>query len=101
MGMLVEKSLGRHHKARRAKTALLRVIVDKRLLNRMEGALRCKALNRGDLATLSVNRKHGTRIHGLTVHHDRTSATRATIANPLRASRLELIEQSVQLRDSR
>src|SRR5947209_6741337 len=54
MGVLIEKRLARHHEARRAESALLRVVVDEGLLHRVEARVAAQRLHRCDLAPLHI-----------------------------------------------
>ena len=101
IGMLVKKSLGGDNEARRAEAALLRVIVDKRLLNGMKMARLAKAFHGGDLRALRVDGKHGAGVHGFSVHQHGAGAAGAAIADALGAGKLKLIAQGVQQSDAR
>src|SRR5215471_7089458 len=58
MGMLIKKSFAGHHKSRCAETALLGVVVNERLLHRMQATRLSKAFYRGDRLGLSVDGEH-------------------------------------------
>ncbi len=99
--MLVKKRLGRHNKARRAETALLRVVVDERLLDGMEFARLAQALHRRDLVALRVDGQHRAGVDGLPVQQHGARAAGAAIADALGAGKLKLVAQRVQQRDAR
>src|ERR1700751_5794988 len=65
--MLIKKRLGRHHESRRAKAALLCVVVHERRRHRMQLILGSKTVSRDDLLTLSFDRQHRAGINGLVV----------------------------------
>ena len=99
--MLVKKSLCGNNEARRAEAALLRVIVNERLLDGMEMARLAKAFHGGDLRALCVDGQHRAGVHGFVVHQHGASAAGAAIANALGAGKLKLVAQSVQQGDAR
>src|SRR5215468_9467530 len=55
MGMLIKKGLASHHKSGCAETALLGVVVNERLLHRMQAARLSKPFHSGNRLGLSVD----------------------------------------------
>src|SRR5947209_4726957 len=99
--MMVEKRLTSHHKSGSTETALLRVVVNKGLLDRMELSILRQAFNRGDLMGLCVNGQHRAGINRFAVQMHRTCAAGATVAHALGAGQVELVAQSVEQCDPR
>src|SRR5439155_25626515 len=91
IGMLVQKGLARNHEARSAKTALRRIIVNERLLNRMQLALLHQGLDRGDLLALGFDGQHRTRIYGFVIYQHGAGTTFRTVAYALSAGDVEFI----------
>src|SRR6185437_15821464 len=88
-----EEGFCRHHESRRAEAALLRVMIDKGLLNGMKLARLTQAFNGGDLPALGVDGQHRAGVHRLVVHQHGASAAGAAIANPLGAGKLKFVSQ--------
>ena len=99
--MLVKKCLGGDNEARRAEAALLRVIVNERLLDGMEMPRLAEPFHGGDLRALRVDGQHRAGVHGFVVHQHGASAAGAAIANALGAGQRKLVAQRVQQGDAR
>src|SRR5205823_2583221 len=67
IGVMVKKRLTSHHKSRSAKAALLRIVVNKSLLDGMKLAILRQAFNRGDRMGLCVNGQHRAGINSFAI----------------------------------
>src|SRR5258707_10827380 len=96
MGMLIKKRFTRNDEARGAEAALLAVIVDKSLLDRVQMLGRPQALYRSNGAILGVDRQHRAGISGFAVEQHGTRAACSAVAHTLGAGEFKLIAQSVE-----
>src|SRR5262249_49129110 len=85
----------RHDHARRAEAALQPVILAEGFLHRMELAVLCKALDRGDLGTRRLDGEHRAGLHRAPVHVDDARAALAGVAADMRAGESELVAQEI------
>src|SRR6185369_17052680 len=101
IGILIEQRLGGNHESRSAETALLGVVVDKRLLDGMKlPARRGDALDRLDLPPLRVHGKNRAGVDGMTIHEHRASTTLSAITNALGSGEVESVAERVEQRDT-
>src|SRR5258708_6834041 len=75
----------------RAIAALERVMVDERLLQRMQLSVGCEAFDRGDLGAIVHDRKRQARIDAPSVNQYGAGAALALIAAFLRAGQVEAL----------
>src|SRR5436853_7038 len=99
--MLVEKGFAGDHKTGRAETALLRVVVNERLLNRVQFIALHQAFGGGDGLALRFDGEHRAGISRLAINDDRASAAGGAITNALRAGYIKLIAQGFEQGDAR
>ena len=84
----------RHHHARRAESALQPVMILKRLLNRMQRAIRLgHALDGLDFGPLSLGGEHGAGLHRLAIHMHHTGPTLAGVTAHMRACQAKGLSQ--------
>src|ERR671925_2085048 len=96
MRMFRKKSFHRHDHARRAIAALKSLMLEKRLLHRVEFSADRQPLDGGDCFALRIGSEHQTRAHGPAVdqHGARTADTDA--AAFYRTSEREIVAQPFQ-----
>src|SRR5215472_16933339 len=91
----------RHDLPGRAVPALERVTGDERALQRVQSALACQPLDRGDLAALAGDRERQARQHPLAVRQHGARAARPLIAALLGPGQPQPLPQRVKQRDPR
>src|ERR1700682_5290125 len=99
--MLIKKRLASYHKSRCTETALLAVVVHKRLLDQMQIPRLAQSFHGSDGPALGVNRQYGTRVSSFAVQQNSTSAASPAITYTLCASQLKRVAQSVQQSNAR
>ena len=92
---IVDQRDGRHHHARRAVSALERVVIVERLLHRVQLPVRGEALDRRDLGAVGLDAEDGARLHRLAVEQHRAGAARGRVAADGRAREREPLTQDV------
>src|SRR5262249_25376540 len=104
MGMATEIGLRRHHEARRAETALLRVVLDEGRRNRVELVLGRQALDRLNVSggmpppLDNVYREDRTGIDGLAIHDYRAGPAGTAVADFFGPCQIEVITQGIEQR---
>ena len=92
--VLLHQVNGAHHHARRAETTLKRMILTKRLLHRVQGAIgRGQALNRGDRGAIAHHRQGGAGLHRFAIDMDHAGPALAGVAADMRAGQPQLFAQ--------
>ena len=87
--VFLKQPIGAGDHARRAKAALQAVMLAKRLLHRMQRAVRIgDALDRGDLGTIGLADEHRAGLHRLAVQIDGAGAAMAGIAADMGAGQV-------------
>ena len=86
----------RHDHAGGAEAALEGLRIVKRLLHRMQFAVRGQPLDRGDLATFASERRHQTGMEGLAVDMHGAGAAIAGVAALLDAEHIEIAQEGAQ-----
>jgi hypothetical protein len=86
---------------RRAVPALESVVVDERLLQRMQRAVDSEAFNRGDLGTVVHHRKCQAGIDAPSVNEHRAGATLSLIAALFRSGQLQVLAHEIEDRRAR
>src|SRR5581483_7093055 len=95
---LVEHTERRADLARRAVAALNRVVLDERLLQRMQLSVPREPLDRRDLGVLAGDRENEAAVHPATVEQHGARAALAVIAALLRPREAEVLAQRVEER---
>src|SRR5579864_442779 len=90
MRMLFQKCLGRNRQAGSTEAALLRVIVDERLLHWMRLPIP-QTFRRHDLLAFSLDRECGARVHGAVVDQHGAGAALTAVAHALWAGNVEVL----------
>src|ERR1700733_4653535 len=85
-----------HDLAGGTEAALERVLVDKRLLDRMKPAVRGQPLDGSDLPPVCAGGQHHAGVHALTVQQDRAGPALAPVAALLGARQPEMLTQKVE-----
>src|SRR5258706_5681551 len=98
IGLAIEQRLGRHHHAVAAEAALAGLLLDERLLQRMELLERAQALDGGDAALRRGGNRSHTGAHGLALQEHRAGPALREAAAELRAVQLEVVSQYVEQR---
>ena len=80
VGLALEHAGRQHQKARRAEAALQSVVLDERLLQRVQLVAVRQALDGADLASLGLHREHQARAHRFAVDQHRAGAADAVLA---------------------
>ena len=75
-------------------------MIDKGLLQRMQGPVPCNAFDRGDLCAVIHNCKGQARIDPPSIHENRAGATLPLIAAFFRAGEIEMLAQKVEERST-
>src|SRR5215469_4475541 len=96
--VLVKECLAGDHETWSAKPALLAVVVNKRLLDRMQAVVLSQPLDCGDLLALRLDGQHRAGIHRVSIHNHSTSAASASVAHPLGAGDVKLVPHGIQQR---
>ena len=94
----VYASHSRHDLARRTITALKCIIVDERLLHRVQTSVASKPLDGRNSATLRGYREHQTRNDAPAVNMNGTGAALAMIAAFLRSGELQMLAKKIKER---
>jgi hypothetical protein len=76
----LEKRNERHQEARGTKAALQRVLLAKCVLERMQLAVGCQALNRRNLMAIRLNGEHEARANRLPVEENGAAAANSVLA---------------------
>lgn len=82
--------------ARRAVAALERIMIDERLLQRLQRSIRREAFDRRDRGTIGHDRKREAGIDAPPIHQDCARAALPVIAALLCASQVEMVPQHVE-----
>ena len=98
---LLEQLDGGHDLPGRAVAALEGVVLDERLLHRVQLAVRREALDRRDLAALAGDGERQAGEHAAAVDPDGARAARALVAALLGAGEAEVLAQRVEQADAR
>src|ERR1035441_190345 len=99
--ILIQKSFRRHDNAAHAESALRRLLVDKRLLNRVRFLDRPQPLQCGDAGPgHSLHRGH-TGADGVPVNHNRTSPALTQATTELRTAKLQIVAEGIEQRRCR
>src|SRR5262249_37376137 len=96
--VLVEERLCRDDKARRAKAALQRRMLEELLLDRVQLVAFGDALDSLDLAAFRFDTEHQARAHDLAVDDDGASAAIAGAAAFLAAGQVQFVAQAIKQR---
>jgi hypothetical protein len=89
-----------HHLARRAKTALEGVVINKGLLDRMQYGVLGETLDRRDFASLCGSRKHEAAIHASAIEMHRAGAALTKVTALLGPREMEVFAQKIELGDA-
>jgi hypothetical protein len=89
-----ERHRGQHH-PRRAEAALEPVLLVEGLLDGVEGAVLCEALDRRQLLPVGLDGEERARLHRLPVHEQRARPARGRIAADVRTGEAEHVPQVV------
>src|SRR5262249_13159415 len=84
--ILVEECLAGNDETRSAKPALLAVVVNKRLLDRMQILALSQPLDCGDRLALGLDRQDRARIHRVSIHNHCASSASTPVTHSLGAS---------------
>src|ERR1700682_3340523 len=98
MRMFVQKSLTSDYEARRAKAALLGIIINERLLHRMQLVAIHQSLDCRNRLPLRLEGQHGARVNGFAVHNDSAGAAACAIAHTLCTGQFQFVPQRVEQR---
>src|SRR5437016_856888 len=90
-----------HDLPRRAITALERIALDERRLERMEFVALRETLDRRDLAAFDERGERQAGLHALAVHADRAGAALPEAAALLRARQMQMLAQRIEQRRAR
>src|SRR5947199_8204710 len=101
VGVLVQKRLAGDHEAGRTEAALLRVVVNERLLDRVQLVALHQALDGRDATTLRFDGEYRAGISRLAVNDDRASAAGGAVTDALRPREVEVVAQGFEQRDAR
>ena len=101
VGVLVEQHLGGQDLAVLAEAALRHLLVDPRLLDRMQHAVFREPLERGDLGALHRRHRPDARAHRFALDDDRARAALAEPASESRPLQAEIVAQDVEQRSRR
>jgi len=99
-GVLFEKRPGRHEKAGRTETALQRVSILKRTLQRMEFISIGQAFHGMKISAVGLDRKQKTGTHGFAVHKNRASAANSMFTAEMGAGEIQILADKVRKRHS-
>src|SRR5262249_36129624 len=99
VGMLIEESFGRDYESRRAEAALLTIVIDESLLQRMHFARFAQAFHCSDRTSLHIDGQQRTGINSLAVEQYCAGSAGPTIADALGAGQVKLVAQSVKQGD--
>ncbi len=84
-------SVRRHHHTRRAKPALQAVVILKRLLDRVQRAVRCRlTFDGGHLGAVRPRRQHRAGFHRNAVHMHNAGAALAGVTSHMRPGQMQL-----------
>src|SRR5262249_52699624 len=85
----------------RAIAALKGIVIDECLLQRVEMAVLCQALDRGDARAVLHHGQHQARYDAAAVDQDSTGTTLAVITTLLGTGQVEMLAQDIEQRRSR
>jgi hypothetical protein len=89
--MLIQKRLARYHEPRRAKAALLGVILDKSRLNRGKFAVRGEPFDGSNVFPLGLQSQHRTGIDWFAPHYDGAGPAGCAIADFLGSCEIQIV----------
>ncbi len=96
MRIFIEQCFGGDDKPRRAKAALRRAVIDERLLDWMQRAIRAgDAFDGGDVRAIHALHQDEARAHGFAILDDHATATVPSRAAVLDAGEAQLVAQNV------
>src|SRR4030042_2287 len=96
--VLLYESGGRHEEARSAETALIAVLFDESLLDRVELVARGQAFDRFHRLAVGADGEIHAGVNRSSVEEDGTAAALAPVADSLGAGEVELVAQDVEER---